>query len=71
MTLDTALIFMLGLMMMFFIYMRYKTDITIFNLLAIGCIVALGYNYTASLPVLIVLVSAIIWLVYDTFAGGY
>jgi len=71
MSLDTALIFLLGLMMMFFIYMRYKTDTTIFNLLAIGCIVALGYQYLNFVPVLIIFVGAIIWLIYDTFAGGY
>ncbi|MDY0292678.1 MAG: hypothetical protein RBR02_10135 [Desulfuromonadaceae bacterium] len=71
MTLETTLILLLGLMTMFFIFMRYKTDITIFNLLAIGCIVSLGYQYLSFVPVLIVFIGAIIWLVYDTFAGGY
>ena len=71
MSLEVVIVLIMGLLFMFFVYMRYKTNVTIFNLFAIGCIVAIGLLFTDYLAIIIVFVGLILWLIYDTFLGGF
>lgn len=69
MTLEVALVFVVVFLFMFFTYMRYKTDMRIFNLVSVGLSIFIIMQYTST-AVIISMVGAMIWLLYDTFLGG-
>ena len=69
MTLEVALVFVVVFLFMFFTYMRYKTGMRIFNLVSVGLSIFIIMQYTST-AVIISMVGAMIWLLYDTFLGG-
>jgi len=67
----SALLFVLTALFIFFVYMRFKTRLKVFNLISIGVVVAMVITQWTSNAVMIsISVCIIVWLLIDLFRDG-
>ena len=63
-------IIVLAMLFMFFTFLRYYKGAIIWNIFAIGMVVALAIQFVDQTAMLISFVGVILWLAIDTYLGA-